>query len=313
MQDHHCLVIKPRSSDYIKGVNSPIVFKAVSDGNWTPRIEFFENQDLAPWGDTNGCVLFAAQESFDAQMDNLIATGQMPPAILAQFNSMGYMDLGRDGLPHFHSSPRFLQVLTGNGTNGNSCPEAWDVMRKYGVLPWRDLPYDATITETEYFAPISQTSLEKAAQFLTLIGGKDSIQYHWILNDSVANNIPAMQESMPQAPLCLGTPVCEPWNQEQPPTCTSTDPAHSTIAYSIDTLVHILDHYSPYEKELAFDYPIPYALQGIVTLPPTPTQVETQIVQDSSIAVEDIAQSPAPASVKESLLAEIAQLLEKYL
>lgn len=63
-QTHSCLVIKPRATDWIKGVNSPIAFKAVNDGNWLPYIEFFERQMLT-FGDTNGCVLFTAQEAFD--------------------------------------------------------------------------------------------------------------------------------------------------------------------------------------------------------------------------------------------------------
>ena len=154
---HKCVITRIDSRDYIKGVNSSIPFKAVSNGDWGPRIEFFEPQKINGW-DCDGCVLFAAQESFDAQMDNLIQTKQVPQGTLDLFNQLGYMDIGTDNNPHFHSSPRFLQILTGNGTNGNALQDPWIVIRKYGVLPWKDMPFDSTITQEDYFAPISPAS-----------------------------------------------------------------------------------------------------------------------------------------------------------
>jgi hypothetical protein len=224
--------VKSRPTDYIKGVNSPILFKAVTSGNWTSRLEFFENQAIG--FESNGCVLFAAQESFDAQMDELIARGSVPADMLAQFHAMGYMDLGLDGLPHFHSSSRFLQILTGNGFNGNSAPDAWDAMRKFGVLPWTDLPYNATITQAEYLTGITPAMGAKAAEFLTLIGGKDAIQYHWVQN-GFPQNVQAIINALPQAPLCIGVPVdVSGWNQPNPVEPPMTQPAqHSVLTYSI--------------------------------------------------------------------------------
>lgn len=267
------LVVKPRATDYIKGVNSPIEFKAVST-DWIQHLEFFENQSYSY--DTNGCVLFTAQESFDAQMDALIANGTIPDSVVSQFTSMGFMDLGRDGLPHFHSSARFLEVLTGNGTNGNAVPEAWDVLRKYGTIPWKDLPYDATVTEAQYFNPIPKNLLDKGVQFLNLIGGKYAIPYHWIRNDA-PKNIPAMQAALPQAPLCLGVAVAENWNlvTPSPDPAPSETPQHCVMGYKIngsDTLID--DHYNPYLKVLGAGYPINYVFQGIVNPifpPPLPT------------------------------------------
>lgn len=300
MEQHSCVRIEPRQTDFIQGVNSPIVFKAVSNGVWTPRLEFFENQDLS--FETEGCVLFAAQESFDAQIDNLIAIGTIPDTMVTQFHTMGYMDLGRDGLAHFHSSPRFLQVLTGNGLAGNALHDPWDVMRQYGVLPWLDLPYTAATTQGEYFSPITPPQLSKASSFLSLIGGRNAIQYHWIV-DGTKTNLKAMQGALPQAPLCLGTAVCEPWNQLQPPVCNMWTPAHSTMVYTIDSVIRILDHYVPYQKQLPFGYPIPYAMQGIVTVPAV---IEQQVIATTATVVQDIATSPATPAQKLNWLQAIA-------
>lgn len=265
---HSCILISPRETDYIAGQNSPIVFKAaVTSGDWTDHIDFFEKQKLS--FETDACVFFAGQESFDAQMNDQIENGQIPQWLIDQFTTLGYMDPNSlDGKPRFHSSPRFLHVLANTRFNGASLPTVWDTMRKYGILPWKDMPFDELMGPDQYFAEIAQEYLDKAKQFLALIGGKNSIQYHWVVNGG-ANNIAAMKAALPQAPLCLGAPVCEPWDQEQPPTCSLTNPQHSTMVYKIDQFVEDFDHYIPFLKRLAFDYPIPYALQGILTVTPT--------------------------------------------
>lgn len=176
---HTCLKIRPRDTDFVLGSNSPIVFKAVSSGDWTSHAQFFERQKYAY--ESNGCVCFSAQEDFDAQIDLLL--NSQSAEFRATIAAMGYMATGRDGQLHFQSSPRFLQILTGNGFNGNSLPEPWDVIRKYGVLPFRDLPFDETISQKDYIAlgSITPATYQKAAQFLALIGGKNSVQYHWII------------------------------------------------------------------------------------------------------------------------------------
>lgn len=269
--DHCCIKIVQRDTDYVKGVSSPILFASIAE-DWSEHLKFFERQKIG-W-ETNGCVLFTAQESFDSQMDALWPT--FSPELQKQITNLGFLDTGIDGNLHFHSSPRFLQVLTGNGFNGNSLQDAWDVMRKYGVLPWRDLPYDETIPQSEYLSPIPQTMLDKAQKFLFLIGGKSSIQYHFV--NQGTEDIPAMKSALPQAPLCIGIAVnISCWNQVVP-CIASGNPGHSIMEYGFDTSndALTLDHYNPFEKVIKVGYPILYALQGIVhpmtnvPIPPLP-------------------------------------------
>lgn len=270
MNEHSCIIIDPRDTDYIKDQNSPIIFKAIQgDGDWTEHIDFFEWQKFV-W-DTDACVFFAQQESFDAQVNHQIENGQVSLSLMEWLTANGYMDgQSRDGTPRFHSSPRFAHVLAGTKFNGASLPAAWDMARKYGVLPWTDLPFTAATTVDEYFAAIPQESMDKAAKFLALIGGKDSIQYHWIVNGVKGTQVQKLKTALMQAPLCIGTAVCEPWNQLQPPSCPMANPAHSTMIYKMDTLTRIFDHYEPFLKQFDFQYNIPYALQGIVTINYTP-------------------------------------------
>jgi hypothetical protein len=295
-----------RPTDWVKN-DGHILFKGITT-DWTSHLDFFENQDLG--FETNDCEPFTIQESFDAQMDNLIENGTIPASVVSEFQTLGFMDLGRDGLPHFHSSPRFLGVMTGNGLNGNSAPAVWDIIRNYGVAPWTDLPYTATTTEAEYFAPILPAVLTKASTFLSLMGGKNFAQYHWIAIDAV-KNLPEYQTALQQAPLCLGIPVVLPgWNQVTP-----TDPPlgqapqHAVMCYAIQGKnMLILDHYSPYLKVLDAGYAVPYILQGIVTYL---TPVIANVISVSSQIVSEIPTAPIPVADKQSILDTIkAELLK---
>lgn len=261
-------VVKPRDSDYVMGVSSPIEFRAVTNGDWTSHYQFFEKQKYT--FDTNGCVLFSVEEDFDAQMDVLLATA--PIWIVNQLTTMGYMQTGRDGQLHFHSSPRFLQILTGNGFNGNSIPEAWDAARKYGMLPWTDLPFDETVSQQDYINPqaITPAMYEKAMKFLALIGGKDSIQYHWVINNA-PKNLTLMQSAQLHAPLCIGIAVNESGYNQQVPSDPpdSQAPGHCMATTQVvSPAVVSLDHYEPFIKTLDSKYPIHFVSQGIVTINP---------------------------------------------
>jgi hypothetical protein len=274
------MIFQPTPTDYrgIKGLPR-------TDGNWKPYIDFYEGQ-LIEGQDSDGCVLFSTQEAFDAQINYLIANNQIPAGTLNLFTELGFMDSNSlDGKAHFHSSPRYLQILTGNGFNGNSVQEGWQVIQKYGCVPWSDLPVDLQLTPEQYLAPISQAVLNKGQQFLSAIGGKSSITYSWICDGT--ENIKNMIAALPSAPLILGVVTDAGWNQTNPtPPPSGTDPNHAVMNYQIfnGTNVWIYDHYQPADKDLV-NYPVIYAFQGTVnvvppppapTLPANPTTVQEQ-------------------------------------
>lgn len=277
-QNHTCLKIVLRPTDYrlgdgrLKGVTT-----RVASGNWFSYYDFFERQ-LLNTGDTNGCVLFSTQETFDAQMEWQIQNGLVPQSVLAQFTALGYMDTATDGTTHFHTSPRWLQILTGNGLNGNSVQDGCDALRSYGPLPYTDLPVDPTLTPEQYVdaSAITPAMKAKAAQFLALIGGKQAIQYQWITDGGT--DVQATQELLVQAPALLGVNVGTDWNVTQPPPPPASaggQPGHCVSNYWIDSSLGswIYDHYTPNPKDLVSGYPIWYSLQMVVSpvfAPPTP-------------------------------------------
>jgi hypothetical protein len=156
-------------------------------------------------------------------------------------------------------------------------------MRKYGMIPWTDLPFDETTTPDQYLAPIPQNLLDKGQQFLLGIGGKNSIQYHWVYQG--ANNVPAMKQALLQAPLCIGVHTGVDWNSYTP-TDGVGSPNHSIGIFCVEDLqsfVDIQDHYLQEFKKLGLSYPIPQCLQGVVSivppplapvLPPNPTTIQ---------------------------------------
>jgi len=208
--------------------------------------------------------------------------------VVSQFETWGFMDSNsNDGSPHFHSSERFPGILSGLGQGGGAVTTAYDLFRKNGIVPFTILPVSPTMTMTEYFDPTAITSAIKqiGLDFLSLMGGKNFLQYTWIV-DGGATNVPKMAQYQPAGPYSLGIPVDDTgWNQVHPTIATGTA-VHVVSGYAVTGgSVNISDNYQPNLKILDPGYQISYVLQVIVqyippppapTLPPNPTPIQTQ-------------------------------------
>ena len=274
----HGLLIKPRPTDYILGANSPLVFKAVGNGDWTPYWNFNEFQRDQSF-DNDGCACYDANKTLDTWIDFLLPT--FPAAVVSALQP--FMDVGLDGKPHFHSSPRFTENLTGNGINGNSEGECFDVIRKYGAVPSQSFPFTETMTQAEYFTAPSPALLAQGLSFLTLMGGKQFLQYHFVSNGA-PKNIAQMQIAILQSPLSLGIAVTDGWNQVIPTDPPASEaPQHAVICLKIASGgLLINDNYIPYVKTLDAGYPVNYVTQAVVSpifppplpTPPIPTNIQ---------------------------------------
>lgn len=296
----HNLVIKPRASDYVLGSNSPLMLKSVSDGDWTTH-QCFDELQRNPLFDDDGCAPYYANKNLDVWMDFLMPS--LPASVTSQLQP--FMQLGRDGLGHFHSSPWFTENLTGNGQNGNSLPECMDVIRKYGAIPYSEFNFTDTTTPAEYFVAPTAEQLGIGVQFLSLMGGKNFLQYHWIANDS-PKNLTQMESAIMQSPLGVGIAVAESWNQETPAPdpLASTPPQHALLVTKIPAPnTQVSDNYLPYVKFLDEGYPINYILQAIVSYI---VPIEQTILATTATVVQDIATSPATPAQKLSWLQSIA-------
>lgn len=272
------LVTRPDIRDWKLG-DGNIQLKG-GNPDWTGNYWFKELQKINGF-ETDCCVIFGAQESFDAQMDRLIQAGGVSESLLSWFTLNGYMD-SSDGKPHFHTSERYTAFNTGNGYTGNAGQDPWVAMRTYGCIPWSDWAFDSTITQKTYFDKPPQYLYDKGALFLSMIGGKNSIQYHWIYQGS---NCPRalMDSARPTAPLCLGVTTNSGWNQEFPtPPSVGSIPNHMVDNISNSPSGEVVyDHYVPFTKTFGLTYPIPQVIQGVLTLsvpvptPPAPVPTPT--------------------------------------
>ncbi len=303
----HGLLIKPRDTDYVLG-SSPLTLKSVMPtGDWTPHFWFNENQ-RNPIFDTDGCACYDANKVLDAWMDFLMPS--LPASVAEQLAP--FMDADSiDGKPHFHSSPRFTENLTGNGQNGNSIPECFDVIRKYGAVPYTSLPFTTTMTPEEYFAAVPRNILDMGAQFLALMGGKNFLQYHWLWNDS-PKNFALMEQGILQSPLSVGIAVDDAgWNQTipvDPP--AAQGPQHAlSLPKLVPPSAQASDNYIPYTKFLDAGYPINYCLQAVVSFI---APIEQQIVTDTAQVVQEVATTPMPANQMAQFLAELKVVIQKF-
>jgi len=287
MKQHHCYKESVITEDSLGGID----FRSIlSSGDWTTHLQYFERQKY-DWDD-EGCIIYQQQESIDAQIDELISQGLISTELITLFNQMGFMDSvnSLDSQAHFHSSPRYLQSLTGNGFDGNALPDPVTAAQKFGIIPWTSLPFDATITEAEYLLnPMPQNLLDIGQQFLLAVGGENWIKGKWIVK-ALPTNTQAMDLARQQAPVGVAVLAEAPdWNQYEPP-IPSGPPCHGVLNYnSLPTGELILDHYSPFEKLLQTGFPIPEAYQGIVNIippPPAPTPPSPTFPADPTPAQE---------------------------
>lgn len=260
---HVCLQIAKKETDFMFGAGSPILFETrLSNADWEPYLPDFDLQKERGI-ETDACVPFSATESIETQINFLIQSGKVPYAYMKALNDLGFLDEH----DHFEASERFTAKMDGTTANGTSMTAPWDAVRKYGLLPYKDWPFDAKVlTFAEFYSTIPQALQDKAKEFLKYF----DVSYEWIVDGTNYHPIADLKKHLAHAPLCIGSPACQPWNQVQPFSCPSVNPDHSTMVYRVDHVVHILDHYNPFKKNLGLDYNIPYVLKGVVIVKPVP-------------------------------------------
>lgn len=185
--------------------------------------------------DTMACVTYSALDSIETQLRLL--TGQ-----------------------NFNFSDRFIAKLSGTTQNGNSLQEVADTIRKYGLVPEEVWPASDDFVWADYYKDIPAEILAKGKLFLN----EWNITYEWVTD---------LGKELQHAPIQIATAVCPGWNNPPVKSC-GLPVQHATCLLKTNSLT-ILDHYQPYIKTLAADYPIPYKFKVLVSR----KMVETRIYQ----------------------------------
>lgn len=205
----------------------------------------------------HNCVTFSALNSIESQIRGHLAYQRLPAKTIKALIDLGYFNEKLE----FNLSDRFTAKMSGTTRQGNYFVNVWDSIRKHGVLPESDWPYPRdqrtpAFDWDDYYKDIPQELKDKALKFLELF----DIKYEWV---NTALN--AIDKHLYQAPIQIASPTCPGWNTANPVLACSQAPNHATMVYRVtNTSVHDFDSYSPYRKELAIDYPISYAIKGVV-------------------------------------------------
>ena len=173
---------------------------------------------------------------------------------------LGYID--EKG--NFNFNDWFSANMSGTTENGNDFGSVWDSFRKHGVLPQKGA------TKAPILIPIKGWLDRTKLRLHTKKRRSSSLKYlrlstSWILLGT--SNL-TYCTALKHAPVHIGTPVCSGWNKKQGGQKCDLPVQHANACARLKAkkVTQIYDHYDPLDKELEWDYPIPYAVKGVLKL-----------------------------------------------
>lgn len=270
----------PKPADYLAGDIQEVV--RVLSGDWTPYESPGKWQKLmgvtAPNNgfNTNGvdflnCVACSYNDHIATFVNWLHASGNLPETHFNWLKDNNY--LTGSGLLNF--SNRYTAKMSGTTKDGNSLPAVAEAMRLhkdgtgFGLIPdsmWPTPVDEITANpgkywETYYEDP-PQECIEMGAKFLTWF----KLEYEWVFYPGSPATTLTLENSLTIAPLQIATAVCGGWNTDSPIHGCGSGSSHATLLLKYTNKGGTIeDHYVPFNKNLASDYSITYAMRHIVT------------------------------------------------
>ena len=191
--------IPPEGTDYIAGVNSPIVYEElVPDGNWGKWLPKEEQQNSI-YFDSMACVSFSANNVVETQVNFLIDNRLISIDDMEWLSSNGYIEAGKPNL-----SDRYLARMSGTTRQGNSMKVVCDTLSHWGAVPESKWSYP-TRQQTpvfdwdDYYAEIPQELKDLGKEFKQ----RFPIGYEFVYGD-LANHLK-------HTPIQIATAVCGGW------------------------------------------------------------------------------------------------------
>lgn len=293
--------ILPKPEDFKAGDASIVEVVRNSSGDWRSYEPPGEWQKLLGVNVVNdsgfntggfdvlACVSFSANDTLETLLGYLIKQGTVDSANIKWLKDNGYFN--SDGTLNF--SDRFVAKVSGTTKDGNSLPAVWDAIRNNGLIPETMWPFPINeIKENPpsawdvYYKEIPEDMIAKGKEFLTHF----QLQYEWVFYPGCVATHETLVNALKIAPLQIATAVCDPWNTDQPIQGCGAGGQHATMLAFAGDYYHILDHYSPFQKRLAQNYNITYAMRGIITPVAQPTV--QQVVNQVSEVVKQVPNQP---------------------
>lgn len=270
-------IVEPTPTDWVRGKETGVEVPMVPNGDWGPFLPAPKPQlilvDGVSHGDTESCTNFSVTNDAATYLNWLHQTGKLPPEHEEFLRDNGYFDA--NGL--ISLSPRFSAITSGTtGDEGNSLPNVWQALKDKGAVPQADCDYPTAEWRAKiatgnftlrdlwaiWFNPAAAANaLAKGAQFAKLF----QVQYHWLAYTGAPATMQGLHDDLATAPAQLATAACPGWNDQDPIKGCGMGAGHATELYWVEPGAYdILDHYAPFRKQLAPDYGIPYAMQGVL-------------------------------------------------
>jgi hypothetical protein len=311
-QNTGVIINPPRETDLHVGSIVPSITNKSADwrqyecdGEW--------QKDMTIDFETDACMSFASTNTIATYLNWLIDSQQIQSAQLAFLKGNGY--IGADGKVAI--SPRFTATMDGTTVNGNDFQHPWDSIQNDGLVPdsaW-PMPVDAMNADPAnawhiYYAQPTDAVKALGKQFLQYF----KINWHWLVSNGQGASQSQFAQWLQNAPIHIAIAVCSPWNTAEPINGCGVGASHGVQLSHVEVGVvnNILDHYAPFQKQLAADYTLSYAVQGWAEQIPQPAQkTPLQTVQDALPQVQQALATINTAPNKTAELGIIEQILLK--
>lgn len=248
MQKQTGLIIKqPRPSDYRTGAVTSLPYEVrIDDGFWKEFLPDFEKQNTYTF-DTLSCTTFSALNVCEMQINWFLKNKKLTDSQKNWLINNGYLKYDR-----INFSDRFTAIMSGTTRFGNDFVSVWDCIRKDGLLPEIDLPFNAnSFDEYHDKTKITEAMKMKAKKFLEIF----TFNYEWVFFDNdpsmAENDLKLTVQALKQAPVHIAIPV---------------PASHAITLYGLNLNLFILDHYQPFIYEAPMTMPIHFGLKGLVTV-----------------------------------------------
>lgn len=192
------LLFKVNETDFILGASPLITPEIMPTGDWSPYVPGGETQARMFTFDTLSCATFSALNIVETWVNYFIANNKLTVGQLETLNQLGFFKDGK-----FNAADRFTAIMSGTTQQGNYLQNVWDSIRKDGLLPEQDLPFDPNFKSWgEYHNPnaITQVMKDKAKKILDIF----EFSYEWVvIGKDISGLIP---QALKTAPLHVGIP-----------------------------------------------------------------------------------------------------------
>lgn len=277
------------------------------DGEW--------QKDMAIDFESEACMSFAAENAVSTYLNWLLSTGQLPATHVQFLEDNGY--IGSDG--KVSCSGRFTAKMSGTTQDGNDFQSPWKSMQTDGLVPDSVWPMPAAELNADpgkaweiYYAQPTPEVIALGKAFITFF----EIDWRWLVSNGNGASALSFKTWLTVAPVHIATVVCDPWNTAAPINGCGCGAAHGTLLTRVEPGVvnNILDHYAPFDKQLAAGYCLSYAAQGVVRVKALPeaapvAQVAQQALTQAQEALATLQSTPSPYHA--GILSIVAQLLKE--